>query len=274
MEFEFAPPVAPVRHGFRPLAARADARRARQRSPILAPGARSAAARFRRSGPPWPRPTSRRFRRRRGSAPAVHAAYLVDVEGVSPRRLVSSGLFDFSSDRSARHHVRDGRLTAADLGAWPWAVVDGKPLPRNWWADRDFALALQEWAGAPSATCSVCGRAATPRRRGCRSPDLRATSQGADRNRTGVNGFAGRCVTTPPRRRSGSSVASAHARKPSGPGLYWALPADVAQLARASACHAEGRGFESHHPLSTRKGPAEAGPFPCESAVCARSSGT
>jgi hypothetical protein len=25
--------------------------------------------------------------------------------------------------------------------------------------------------------------------------------------------------------------------------------ADVAQLARASACHAEGRGFESHHPL-------------------------
>ena len=28
--------------------------------------------------------------------------------------------------------------------------------------------------------------------------------------------------------------------------------ADVAQLARASACHAEGRGFESHHPLSRK----------------------
>src|SRR3954468_5744878 len=28
-----------------------------------------------------------------------------------------------------------------------------------------------------------------------------------------------------------------------------AVLADVAQLARASACHAEGRGFESHHPL-------------------------
>ena len=28
-----------------------------------------------------------------------------------------------------------------------------------------------------------------------------------------------------------------------------AAHADVAQLARASACHAEGRGFESHHPL-------------------------
>src|SRR5881227_1157136 len=33
------------------------------------------------------------------------------------------------------------------------------------------------------------------------------------------------------------------------PGLYSATAADVAQLARASACHAEGRGFESHHPL-------------------------
>ena len=33
---------------------------------------------------------------------------------------------------------------------------------------------------------------------------LRSLSiRGADRNRTGVNGFAGRCVTTPPRRRGG-----------------------------------------------------------------------
>ena len=31
--------------------------------------------------------------------------------------------------------------------------------------------------------------------------------------------------------------------------LYSVGYADVAQLARASACHAEGRGFESHHPL-------------------------
>ena len=30
---------------------------------------------------------------------------------------------------------------------------------------------------------------------------------------------------------------------------YTRSVADVAQLARASACHAEGRGFESHHPL-------------------------
>ena len=32
--------------------------------------------------------------------------------------------------------------------------------------------------------------------------------------------------------------------------IYTGRPADVAQLARASACHAEGRGFESLHPLS------------------------
>jgi hypothetical protein len=31
----------------------------------------------------------------------------------------------------------------------------------------------------------------------------REPSRGADRNRTGVNGFAGRCVATPPRRRGG-----------------------------------------------------------------------
>ncbi len=66
--------------------------------------------------------------------------------GHQPAALAESGLFDFSSERSARQHVRDGRLTAADLGAWPWAVVDGKPLPRNWWADGTFALALGEWA--------------------------------------------------------------------------------------------------------------------------------
>ena len=43
------------------------------------------------------------------------------------------------------------------------------------------------------------------------TPALPSRSKGADRNRTGVNGFAGRCVTTPPRRRSGSSVAGAQA---------------------------------------------------------------
>src|SRR3954447_23571137 len=37
---------------------------------------------------------------------------------------------------------------------------------------------------------------------------------------------------------------------PPVPKLYSRLLADVAQLARASPCHGEGRGFESHHPLA------------------------
>ncbi len=47
-----------------------------------------------------------------------------------------------------------------------------------------------------------------------------------------------------------------------------ATHADVAQLARASACHAEGRGFESHHPLSEK--PAGNGGFCCLRAAAAR----
>jgi hypothetical protein len=40
-------------------------------------------------------------------------------------------------------------------------------------------------------------------------PGFRSSAEGADRNRTGVRGFAGRCVTTPPRRRALASVAVA-----------------------------------------------------------------
>lgn len=112
----------------------------------LAPPGGPAALHLPRIRPARPSPAGRIGRRRRGSAPAVHAAYLADVAGMSVHQLASSGLLPFTTERSARHHVRDGRLTAADLGAWPWAVIDGKPLPRNWWADRDFALALQEWS--------------------------------------------------------------------------------------------------------------------------------
>lgn len=84
--------------------------------------------------------------RSRPLAAAVQAAYMHDIEGLSPRRLVISGAFDFTAERTARQHVRDGRTAAAALGAWPWAALDGQPLPRNWWADRHFALALQRWA--------------------------------------------------------------------------------------------------------------------------------
>jgi len=91
-------------------------------------------------------PKSLLGRRRRGSAPALHAAYLANIAGLSSREIVKAGRLGLTTERAVRQHIRDGRLTAADLGVWPWAVVDGKALPRNWWADRDFALALRAWA--------------------------------------------------------------------------------------------------------------------------------
>ena len=93
-----------------------------------------------------PSPSSGFGNRWRGSAPAVHAAYLADVEGMTARQIAASGRFPFTTERAARQHIRDGRLTASDLGVWPWAVVDGKSLPRNWWADPAFAHALEEYA--------------------------------------------------------------------------------------------------------------------------------
>ena len=45
------------------------------------------------------------------------------------------------------------------------------------------------------------------------------------------------------------ALDAAAARLAPESGAILAAHADVAQLARASACHAEGRGFESHHPL-------------------------
>src|SRR5688572_4794585 len=111
---------------------------------VLPPGARVPLhlPRLREAVPP----VSSRGPRRRPWASAFQAAYMHDVGRLSPRRLIVSGGFEFVTERAARQHVRDGRLVAAALGAWPWAVVDGQALPGNWWADRHFALALQRWA--------------------------------------------------------------------------------------------------------------------------------
>jgi hypothetical protein len=113
--------------------------------PVLALGAR-AQVHLPQVRPPAMPSSPPQGRKRRGFAPAFHAAYLHDVDGLSPRRLIASGLFDLVTERAARQHVRDGRLAAAWLGAWPWAVADGQALARNWWVDRHFALALQRWA--------------------------------------------------------------------------------------------------------------------------------
>src|ERR1700760_243174 len=53
------------------------------------------------------------------------------------------------------------------------------------------------------------------------SRGLAGTSQGDDRNRTGVNGFAGRCVATPPRRqkhRKGTGAEAASGGDPRASG--------------------------------------------------------
>src|SRR3954453_8321586 len=66
-----------------------------------------------------------------------------------------------------------------------------------------------------------------------------------------------------PRRRSKTSRSTTPWRRPRtlprprAACLYWPSLAAAAQLARASACHAEGRGFESLQPLA--EAPANAG---------------
>jgi hypothetical protein len=97
--------------------------------------------------PPALPPAPRRGRRRLGAAPALHAAFLVDLAGLTHRELARSRKFEFTTERAARQHVRDGRFVAAELGLWPWAVVGGQPLARSWWVDERFASALRRWAG-------------------------------------------------------------------------------------------------------------------------------
>ena len=67
----------------------------------------------------------------------------------------------------------------------------------------------------------------------------------------------------PRAQRAGRPARQRGPRRALGPSAAAILPplADVAQLARASPCHGEGRGFESHHPLY--KAPGNGGFFRC-----------
>lgn len=76
----------------------------------------------------------------------MQTACLVDIEALTPRQLAQSGLFEFSTERAARQHARDGRFVASELGLWPWAAVGGQALPRTWWLDERIAAALERWA--------------------------------------------------------------------------------------------------------------------------------
>jgi hypothetical protein len=112
---------------------------------VSAPGARASLS-MPQIRPAALAPAGRRGRRRRGAAPAVHGAFLIDIEGLTPHQLARSALLGHSTERSARQHARDGRFVAAELGLWPWAVVGGQTLQRRWWADERFARALLHWA--------------------------------------------------------------------------------------------------------------------------------
>src|SRR3954471_5423664 len=81
----------------------------------------------------------------------------------------------------------------------------------------------------------TCGWLARGGRRPCREDFVRATTPWSP----GAHGS--------------SSGGPSTTRRPPRPRLYSAPRAAVAQLARASACHAEGRGFESHQPLSRKE---------------------
>ena len=141
---DFAPPGHPSEVDFRGWLAR----RMPADAPTLVvtlPGGR-APLRLPQIRTPALAPPRRRGRRGRGLAPALLAACLVDIEGLTHRQVADSGVLGFSSERAARQHARDGRFVAAELGLWPWAAVGGRSLPRAWWLDEVFAEALERWA--------------------------------------------------------------------------------------------------------------------------------
>src|ERR671931_1624287 len=101
-------------------------------------------------------------------------------------------------------------------------------------------------SGPATATCASCGRA--PRSR--RSSTCAATGwkwSWALSTARAPAGRGGASTSGTPMERCWS--CSPTSRGGLGDEAILAVHADVAQLARASACHAEGRGFESHHPL-------------------------
>jgi hypothetical protein len=65
---------------------------------------------------------------------------------------------------------------------------------------------------------------------------LQGLCEGDDRNRTGVNGFAGRCVATPPRRRKGDQAYRGWPAAPRPQARVPHVPADTLFRYRAISC--------------------------------------
>jgi hypothetical protein len=47
--------------------------------------------------------------------------------------------------RAARNWIAKGRRGLAAIGAWPWALVPAGKLPRDWYREPRFAVALAAW---------------------------------------------------------------------------------------------------------------------------------
>ena len=177
------------------------------------------------------------------------------VEKVRKRAAVLAPLGGAGRHRDRRHPVR-GRLGAGDprdhddtfivFAANAFALLGLRPLfflvadlvDRLYYLKTALA-ALLIFIGAKLARPSSSARSgrrqpARDRRdprdgRGRLARAGAAVVEGADRNRTGVNGFAGRCVATPPRRRSRYRLASRSER--------W-----YERISAADDRHAAGRG--------------------------------
>ena len=135
--------------------------------------------------------------------------------------------------RPGRHRARPGRRLGADRQAGPGRVQGQGPEHEADCTPRS----TRRCAGFDA------GRSATCKREQNAHAD-RLVNEALD---------AARLATL---------AAAATSGQAPGPLLYFRLRAAVAQLARASACHAEGRGFESHQPLpvgSARRCPSMCG---------------
>jgi hypothetical protein len=91
-----------------------------------------------------------------GTQSAALLAYLHDLQGDSSSALANLKVRDpeiaarvdeaTALDNPERVRTR-GRATLANLGAWPWAVVEGGVLPSrtSWWTEPTFTAALRNW---------------------------------------------------------------------------------------------------------------------------------
>jgi SecD/SecF fusion protein len=94
-------------------------------------------------------------------------------------------------------------LVGTISGTYSSVFIAGPVLTR--WKEREPVYQARESRIRAEFGVVPAYAGGSPARNGESPTDAGLSSGGADRNRTGVHGFAGRCVATPPRRRGGQS---------------------------------------------------------------------